>query len=184
MKNKNNIFWGDIHNHCGISYGHGKMKIKNGEIISVEPCFRGRSILYPKDDSIPKRHLPHEIKNVDKYNCEWISNSTKNPTNFHSATQSLILKLNAGTRCTIKINLNGVKKEIPLEFLLKGSQSFYTEKYFSEAVLIHKAVSEDSYSFKFRFFDEKPEHDIDYYYLKIAQKNNQCAWISPIWVIS
>ena len=30
--------------------------------------------------------------------------------------------------------------------------------------------------------DPVPEREVDYYYLRLAQRNAQCAWLSPVWV--
>ena len=162
----------------------GKVNIKNGEIIYVEPCFRGRPVLSPEENDLSEVSLPHEICSIDRTTCSWTSTTIKNPTNLHPATQSLIFKLEIGADCRIKIDINGTKQEIPLESLLKGSQSFYTEKNISEAFRLHRAIPKSAYRSTFRLLDEEPEQEIDYYYLRIAQRNNQWAWVTPIWVIS
>jgi hypothetical protein len=167
-----------------VTKWNGTVNIKDGEIISAEPCFRGRPVLAPHQDYQPDGPVPHMIETTDKTSCTWNSGTIRNPTNLHPATQSLILKLDTGKKSSINIDINGIREKIPLASLMKGSLSFYTGKNISNAVRIHRAVPENKYRFDYKILDDRPEQDIDYYYLRIAQKNNQWAWVTPVWIES
>ena len=80
------------------------------------------------------------------------------------------------------LDINGNHYEHGLGELLKGSRVHFMKGLFSEAVRIHKAVHESCYTFSDVFSDNEPEKETDYYYLRVSQKNNQWAWVSPIWV--
>ena len=85
---------------------------------------------------------------------------------------------------TICLNVNGNHYEHKLAELMEGSRSHFTRGLLMEAVRIHKAVPVNFYTFEDRFPDDAPEKDVDYYYLRVSQKNNQWAWLTPVWVVS
>jgi disulfide oxidoreductase YuzD len=55
-------------------------------------------------------------------------------------------------------------------------------EWLSEAVLVHRAVPDQQLRMQYIVVDNQPEHDIDVYYVRVAQENQQWAWSSPIWV--
>ena len=85
-------------------------------------------------------------------------------------------------QASIALNVNGNHYEHSLTALLEGSRAYFVRGFASEAVRIHRAVPVNSYTFEGRFSDNAPESDTDYYYLRVSQKNNQWAWLTPIWV--
>ena len=56
------------------------------------------------------------------------------------------------------------------------------EYYHSQAFKIYKAVPETRYTFDLDLEDIRPEKEWDVYHLEVAQKNRQCAYVSPIYV--
>ena len=56
------------------------------------------------------------------------------------------------------------------------------EYYHSQAFKIFKAVPETRYTFDLDLEDLNPENEWDIYYLEVAQKNRQWAYVSPIYV--
>lgn len=183
IKLKFRIEWGWGFRDKEIKW-QGDLKIHNGEIISAEPCFKGRPILDPEDSSHLDIPLPHKIETLSKKNCSWTSITRGNPTTRHENTQAIIFKVLTGPNGKIIININNIKQSIFLKDILEGSHTFYTKKTISEAIKIHRAIPEKRYNYEYVFEDNKAEKDMDYYFLRISQKNNQWAWITPIWVAS
>jgi hypothetical protein len=66
--------------------------------------------------------------------------------------------------------------------LFAGSRAEFMGDFPSESFLVHRLVSEPDYRFEFEVEDAASGSSEDYYYLRVAQKNNQHAWCSPIWV--
>jgi len=182
-KVKIRLEWGWGFKDTGTKW-RGKAKIENGSIISAEPCFRGRPVLAPGRGQAPDKPLPHEIHSLDKTSCIWSSFTFRNPTNLHPSTQSVVLKLDTAKNSRLRIETNGIKEEIPISSLLRGSVSLYAGEHISNAVLVHRAVPESRYLFDIQMIDDGPEREIDYYYLRVSQKNGQWAWVTPVWIAS
>lgn len=58
----------------------------------------------------------------------------------------------------------------------------HMQYYYSEAFKIYKILPEKRYQFDLEMTDDQPESPCDYYYLEVAQKNRQKAYVSPIYV--
>ena len=52
----------------------------------------------------------------------------------------------------------------------------------SEAILFGRAIPENAFQVEHYMEDTVAEREIDYYYVRVRQKNQQWAWSSPIWV--
>ena len=162
----------------------GDVSLSQGRLASVETCFGGMHILDPEDPIVyeQKEPLSHKLVSKSDTGCEWYSNTIGNPLARHSSTQAIILEVEMPVEGQLVLNINGNHYEHRLAELLKGSCVHFMKGLFSEAVRIHKAVHESCYTFRDVFSDNEPENEIDYYRLRVSQKNNQWAWLSPIWV--
>ena len=65
---------------------------------------------------------------------------------------------------------------------MHGARGHMAAGFVSPAVRLHRAVPERDYTFQTTVVDDQPEQETDYYYVRLAQRNGQCAWLSPIWV--
>ncbi len=159
------------------------LSVKGGEIVSVDKCFRGRSVLAPREDENYSDFV-NEIENRVSYEgadrVEWKCTTFKNPTTRHPATCSLIFELEAGPDSIIEIEANGVTKTASLDELMQRSESFHMHDYNSEACLIHRAVPERLYTIEMASA-QKAEPG-DFFHAVIRQVNGQAAWISPVFM--
>lgn len=174
--------WGT--SETGFSWD-GNIDIDKGTLESVETCFRGRSVLAPSpnivdDDTL--NELNNKLIKQTETNAKWSCVTFKNPTTLHSHTAAVILEIEGDESSTIHLQLNGMEKSVTIEELLEGSQSKHIESYNSEAVLIHKAIKEEDYTFEGKWEDPEQASDCDIYHVEVKQVNNQFAWISPIFV--
>lgn len=159
------------------------LSINKGKIKSIEKCFRGRSVLAPRED---KSYLDdiNEIEN--KVLCkhsdsvEWICTTFKNPTTRHSGTCSIIFELEAEPNTIMEIEANGITKTILLSEILQRSESFHMHEYNSEACLIHRAVPENMY--KIETATIQKARPGDFFHGVIKQLNGQTAWLSPVFM--
>jgi len=177
--------WGKLLN--GFLW-HGNIKIEDGEIMSLESCFRGQNLLSPSDRDIKDtsniNNLDNRIIEKSKTTVEWKCSSFKNISTLHSQTAAIILEIFGDKRTMLNINLNGKKISISINELLTGSRGVQLNNYNSEAFLIHRAIPENKYYFKGYWNDLKKERACDVYNVEVRQNNKQCAWISPIYVLS
>lgn len=162
----------------------GELSISSGQLLSVETCFSGLPILAPQDRDVKEESLPHKLVSADERECAWYSHTTGNVTMKHQTTQAIIVEVEMPLEASIHFNVNGNHYEHKLAALLEGSRSHFIRGLLTEAVRIHRAVPIDCYTFSGEFADDASGDDIDYYRLRVSQKNNQWAWLTPIWVRS
>jgi len=164
----------------------GQVNIHNGNLVSVEPCFRGRSILAPSPDlkdSDSLNDLNNKIISQSNDNVSWTCTTFRNPTPLHAHTAGLVLEINGDEKSKIELNINGKKMELTIEELLNGNRSMHLKPHTSEAVLVHRAIPEGKYTYTGQWIDKERDTNSDVYHVEVKQMNNQCAWISPIYAL-
>ncbi|MBC7240183.1 MAG: hypothetical protein H5T71_08805, partial [Chloroflexi bacterium] len=95
----------------------GDLRLKGGELLGVETCFRGRSVLAPsqeraEDETI--NALENRILSQSSDHLAWRCTSFQNYTTLHPATAALILEMRGDERTTLQVTLNGVREEASL----------------------------------------------------------------------
>ncbi len=159
------------------------LNIKDGRILSVDPCFRGQSVLAPKegvDYSSGVNKLGNRITCQEESMLSWECTTFKNPTTRHSATCAAVAEIEGSPDTRLDISLNGKKVDLAMHELIKYSISGHIREYNSEAYLIHKAVPWDNYAFDMKCSTKtKPG---DFLHAEIHQSNGQSAWISPVFI--
>jgi len=161
----------------------GELSISEGRILSVETCFSGLPILAPQDREIHEEPLPHNLISASARGCAWYSHTRGNVTMKHPTTQSLLIEVEMPLKAGFRLNINGNHYEHTLATLLEGSRAYFMRGLVTEAIRIHRAVPIDCYTFKERFSDDASESGVDCYRLRVSQRNNQWAWLTPIWVV-
>ncbi len=163
----------------------GEVRLSAGELLSVEPCFSGDPILAPAADGggVALGEDPiHGLIGQDERQVAWFSHTQGSLHPYLRGTNALILEVRAPKSAALSFRVNGRRFEYRLSDLLVGSRSEYLRGWLSEAVLVHRAVPEAQLHMSLTFADDEPEQETDFYYLRVAQENNQWAWSSPIWV--
>lgn len=159
-------------------------RLSGGRLLGVEPCFSGDPALSPQDEWKGRvlDAAPHAITEQDERSVRWFSHSRKNLHPYLRGTNSLILEVEAPQSARLELTVNGQRISHSIEELLVGSRSHYLRGWLSEAILVHRAVPEQQYAAEYVFTDSAGERESDYYYVRVAQENNQWAWGSPVWV--
>ena len=181
VRAKIRIEWGWGNKDVEVEW-HGQLSLSEGQILSVETCFSGQPILAPQDREFVELSLPHRLLSVDEQGCTWHSQTTGNLTMKHGTTQSLIVEVEMAKDGKLIFEINGCHYEHKLHDLIDGSRSHFLRGWLTEAVRIHRAVLYQDYTFNHTFVDKIAEQEVDFYYLRVAQTNNQWAWSSPVWV--
>lgn len=174
--------WGEKR---ALARWQGQVAVKGGEILSVEPCFRGESVLDPRDErwgGLDGDALPHRVTGRSSDTVTWSSHTYGNPHPFLAGTSSLILEVQASKDTSFVFDVNNRRFAYHLGELMQGSRRQFMREWLSEAVLVHRAVPDQQLRMQYIVVDNQPEHDIDVYYVRVAQENQQWAWSSPIWV--
>ncbi len=162
------------------------IRITNGKIKAIEPCFRGASVLSP-EKNIEKNAVINKfgnrlVKKADN-NFELFCKTAKNISTLHPQTCLAIVELEGDYNSMLHLNINGKQKKFTLSELVNGSKAFFMNGMASEAVLIHRAVPKNKYMIEYNAQDTA-EKDLDYYFCEVQQKNMQFAWVSPIYIMS
>lgn len=173
--------WGD--KEAAVRWD-GEVRLSEGDLVSVEPCFTGDPVLAPAADGggVAEGDDPfHGIVGQDERRVAWFSNTRGNAHPYLRGTNALILEVEAPGAASLDFRVNGRRYSYRLRDLLAGSVSEFIRGWRSEAMLVHRAVPESRLRTVLAFEDE-PERETDFYYVRVAQENNQWAWASPIWV--
>jgi hypothetical protein len=163
----------------------GEAKLSDGRLLSVEPCFTGDPVLAPAADGggVAETDDPiHGIVGSDDRSVSWFSHTQGNLHPFLRGTCALVLEVEAPLSAQLDLKVNGASFGWTIADLVEGSRSEFLRGWRSEAVLVHKAVPESVRSATAAFVDNASDQETDFYYVRVAQENNQWAWSSPIWV--
>ncbi|MCK5101948.1 MAG: hypothetical protein KAR17_04005, partial [Cyclobacteriaceae bacterium] len=104
----------------------------------------------------------------------------ENPTN------AVVLSISGSPETKVTLNL-----QKPVEMMVSKSLGeltennavFFTGEFPAESFVFHPIVFSDNYSTRFEFTDiAGTQEDVNWYYVRVIQRNGQLAWSSPIWV--
>ena len=184
LKAKVRVEWGWGSKDDSVRWD-GQVRLSEGNLLNVEPCFTGDTVLAPRADGggVGSDEEPlHGIVDVDQQQVVWFSHTKGNIHPYMRGTCALILELEMPLGARLDFVVNGRRFAYQIEELLEGSRSVYMRGLVSEAILVHRAVLEEQLQYALVFEDDGPEQETDFYYARVAQENGQWAWSSPIWV--
>ncbi len=159
----------------------GELTALNGELLRIEPYFRGEKIRSPDDVPGDLNTMSHEIIESSSHHCAWRSLAVANPSADQIGTQSLVATVRMSRSDRLRLRINSLSVELSLAELLEGSRSYTPRGWQGEAIRVHRAVPRSHYVLRMRL-EDAAAGALDFYRLRIAQRNNQWAWTSPIWV--
>ncbi|HKI55779.1 MAG TPA: DUF3604 domain-containing protein [Trueperaceae bacterium] len=172
--------WGEK----GQAYAwEGAARVEGGEILEVEPTFRGNEMLDPRDDDagMSENAVPHEVLESGPRRVRWRSTTYGNPHPSVPATSGLILEIAGGLGTHVALDVNGMTGRFSLRELRRGSRRLSTRSWLEPAVHVHRPVAPSERTFELELADA-PASECDHYMLRVGQVNDQWAWSSPIWV--
>ncbi|MBL8571309.1 MAG: hypothetical protein JNK84_19715 [Phreatobacter sp.] len=155
----------------------GRIAVEDGEILSVEPRFRGAEIVSPLEGDDHGHALPSIALDGDA--VRFAVTAEANPNNATSATQGLALRLKLGTRAVIRAELSGQRVDIPAERLFEGAKSGNLGPIDSPAWRFHALPRPHQW----QWHGEVPLGSFDAgesLYIRLRQAGAQMAWTSPI----
>lgn len=169
-----------------MAHWQAKLALSDGTIADVETCFSGQAIVAPTGigghtDASDTEDMPHQIVEQQPSSITWRSVTTGNRSTRHPTTQAISLGIDAPLSALAKLEVNDFEVSLPVHDLLRRGHSYYMRGWLSEAIRIGRLVPITDCQVRAEF-DDSPEADCDIYRLRVAQKNGQWAWSSPIWV--
>ena len=156
------------------------LAIENGELISVEPRFRGHEIVAPQageEESYAFTSWQHAGNQVQFKTRTW-----GNATTTTASTQGVCLEVDCTTDTSIYGVINGKLVTIEVGELLSSPRSVYLGAFLTPVCHFHRAVPASQYAACFEIYHESEGHQQGWYYIRVRQHNGQWAWSSPIWM--
>lgn len=158
-----------------------ELGLSAGEIIRVEPRFRGREVVSPVegDDEEAGFYESHwEQKGERTVSFQTVTRS--NPNNATNASQGMCLEVRIPLGASVEANLNGHCYSIPLSRLIEGARTGHLGGIDSPAFRLHRAPLPHEFNWAFDWQDSGGSEDN--YYVRVRQMNDQWAWSSPVFL--
>jgi hypothetical protein len=157
------------------------LEVDGGQLLEVEPRFRGRAIVAPQSTE-EEKYAFSSWERVGDRQVRFDTRTWGNPTTVTAATQGICLEILGKESTHIRGRVNDREVEVPLSELVHGSRVGYVGGFLTPAYCFHRAVPTAEYSCHTSLQHQGDGQDRDYYYVRVRQKNGQWAWSSPIWV--
>ncbi|MFP4565082.1 MAG: DUF3604 domain-containing protein [Spirochaetaceae bacterium] len=156
-----------------------------GEIIEVEPRFRGPDVLTPEQEAEGASGAFYShCRRRDERSVHFETLTFGNPTSSTPGTQGVCLDVRIPPDAKIWARVNGVYTETTPERLLAGGKSGHVlHEIDSAAWLFHRLPAEWELNWDLDLADFTPTLRAgDSVYVRVRQQNNQWAWGSPVFV--
>lgn len=157
------------------------LRIDGGEILTVEPRFRGHEIVAPQAGE-EERYAFSSLSRPSAREVQFATRTWGNATTTTAATQGVALDLLPGDNSILHITANGMRESVPLNALREGPRSFYLGGFLTPAVYLHRAAGREATTAAFTLAHVSESAKRDWYTVRVRQKNGQWAWSSPVWV--
>lgn len=157
-------------------------EVKNGEFVSLEKCFRGRSVLAPQE-GIEVPGDCNEIENmasiVTPNTAECIVETAKNVTSSTPSTSHIVLEVDGSLETELSITVNGRRESVTIGEIIGESRVYQTGFTNSPCFKIHQAIPESQYRINGSFTDSY--HQEAFYHMEVFQRNGSMAFLSPVY---
>ena len=160
-----------------------ELRLEGGELIDVEPRFRGYEVVAPQADEQDQ----YAFSRWERRASDTVRFATRTWGNLTTTTpsmQGLCLEMRATPHTRITGTVNGQPVDVAVADLLDGPRSQYLGGFVSPAIYFHRAIPQAEYSASFTLDHNSVSTARDWYTVRVRQQNDQWAWSSPIWVES
>ncbi|MCK5369944.1 MAG: hypothetical protein KAQ62_15395, partial [Cyclobacteriaceae bacterium] len=151
--------------------------ISDGKLNDVYPCFQSGPFSEEKRNRIKGK--TEEGFTIESYTSRKQAYE-ENPTN------AVVLSISGSPKTKVTLNLqkpNEMTVSKSLGELTQNNAVFFTGEFPAESFVFHPIVFSDHYSTQFKFTDTAESKEaVNWYYVRVIQRNGQLAWSSPIWV--
>ncbi|MGL1890054.1 MAG: DUF3604 domain-containing protein [Spirochaetaceae bacterium] len=158
-----------------------RLQLEDGSILSSEPHFHGIDVVEPNDKHGNEYQFTR-IKKDDNSEFSFTTSTWGNPTTTTNSNQAVTIELEGNKDTKIKLDINGKEHLIPISGIIDGSVGHFLGGFISGSYRIGRFIPESEYKKEILVSDISEGDREDFYYVRIAQKNNQWAWSSPIWI--
>lgn len=156
-----------------------RIEIDGGDVLNVEPRFRGAEIVSPLEGDEAGHKLP-EIEQSGS-GVAFSVTAEANPNNSTTATQGVALRIRLGKDAVIRAELSGQHVEIPAARLFEGAKSGNLGAIDTPAWRFHPLPLPRQWQWH-GMVELGALKDGENIYVRLRQLGGQMAWTSPIWV--
>ncbi len=153
-----------------------RIAIEGGVLEDVHPCFNSGPLDERRRDQI--------LEKTDRSVRVMSFTALKEQVDDFSQ-KAVVLKARGTpeTRVTVTIEMPG-RPTLTQTFaqLAESNEMLFTGDFPRESAMLHRLVFQDHYRTTFTVHDEDAGQDVNWYYVRVVQANDQLAWSSPIWV--
>lgn len=173
------VGWGDKKKEVAWDVFLG---VSAGEIVSVEPRFRGQDVVSPRDkekDAPAQYYTSHWERQGDR-RVHFTTKTRGNPTASTNSAQGMCVEVEMPSNGFVEAELNGRRERLPLKRLMAGAYANEMDQVSAPAYRFHRAPAAWEYDWDLSFEDkdDKP----GFYYVRVREKNDQWAWSSPVFL--
>lgn len=162
----------------------GSVDIRGGHLLSVEPCFRGRSVLAPSsadtDGYDAVNDMDSRLLEVSDTGARWQCFTVKNISPLHPLTNAVIFELDGTPETELSIQVNGHMRTLTVAQLMRYGYSEHMKPYHSQAFKVHPILTESQYTAQGHLTDP-PSGGRDFYHMEVYQSNGSCAFVTPVY---
>ena len=156
-----------------------KFNVTNGEILSVEPRFRGYG---SQGQPLGNKYAYTQWEQVNSHQVKFTTRTRPNASLHTATTEGMSFEVQGNQNTSISTVINHQEFTYQLSELISGSRTHYLGGFVSPAICMHRAKPASEYTHKFEFLHKHKTNQQDWYYIRVRQKNDQWAWSSPIWI--
>lgn len=150
--------------------------LDGGELVDVQPCFQSGPLEEGRRDRIVERTPRHlHVKSFTALRQQFEDYSQK----------AAVLAVRGGPQTRITVRLESpTRVSLTRTFgqLAKSNEMLFTGDFPKESAMLHRLVFHDHYHTRCAVTDEDDGQNLNWYYARVVQANEQYAWSSPIWV--
>jgi len=152
--------------------------VEGGVLEDVQTCFQSGPLDEQRRDKILERSHSHlKVRSFTALRQQYEDISTK----------AVVLKLGGRPDTQVKIALRApthVSLSQTLAQLAESGEMLFTGDFPKESAMLHRLVFHNNYHTSYKVSDVDDGKDVNWYYLRAVQANEQLAWSSPIWLES
>ncbi len=158
-------------------------RVSGGQLRGLDRCFRHS--VYSMDETESTEQILEQAAG----GVRWRARALANPsgmvggTHFNAGgTQAVVLDIEAGESCRLRVRTGNVDLDLSLEDLALESVGRKIYGFGSPAIKVNRAVPERAFSFRHAESYQPPGGaEKGFVYARVIQSDGQMAWISPIW---
>ena len=152
--------------------------LEGGVLEEIQTCFQTGPLNEERRDRI--------IKKTERY--LHLQSFTALREQFEDiSTKAVVLKVLGGPDTKVTITLKAptnISLSQTFRQLAESGEMLFTGDFPKESAMLHRLVFNDHYETSYKVSDIDEGKDLNWYYLRVVQANEQLAWSSPIWVES